>query len=487
MLFSPVLMAEEAKTIFYSTPGVWNAIIQLGVIAALMLVANMLRRRIPFIRKSLMPVSVIAGFLMLGIKLLLRYVFKKDDIFDPELLDTVVYHCIALGFIAMSLRVTQKQPGSGVALAGAKTGAAIVGAYLVQAFTGLVITVLVMLLIKPDLFKAAGLLLPMGYGQGPGQANNIGMTYESYGFKGGQSFGLALAAAGYICACTVGVFVLNLWKKRGKLDVKKNITGRADELSVEYFQEKNEIPVSDSIDKLSVQMGFVLVVYFATYLITLGITTALDKWAPGIGGLLNPMLWGFNFIIGSAIAMLTKTLLGTAEKRGWMKRRYQNNYLLNRLSGFFFDIMIVAGIACIDPEDLSGLWLPFALMAVCGGIVTWFYLRFVSKRIYKGYYYEGLISMYGMMTGTIGSGILLLREIDPEFNTPAANNLVLGSSYGILFGAPLLLLVTTAAKPDVSIYLIMGVIAVYFALLMVFVLLVKGKKKNKKGEKKGAS
>lgn len=485
MFFSPVMLAEETKVIFYSTHGVWNAIIQLGIIAALMLAANMLRRRIPFIRKSLMPVSVIAGFLMLGIKLLFRYAFKMDKIFDQELLDTVVYHCIALGFIAMSLRVTGKEPGSGAALAGAKSGAAIVGAYLVQAFTGLVITVLVTLLIKPDLFKAAGLLLPMGYGQGPGQANNIGMTYESYGFTGGQSFGLALAAAGYICACTVGVFVLNFWKKRGKLDVSKNVTGKVDELSVEYFQEKNEIPVSDSIDKLSVQMGFVLLVYLATYLITLGITSALDKWAPGIGGLLNPMLWGFNFIIGAAMAMLTKTLLGTAEKHGWMKRRYQNNYLLNRLSGFFFDIMIVAGIACIDPEDLSGLWIPFALMAAAGGAATWFYLKFVSKRIYKGYYHEGLISMYGMMTGTIGSGILLLREIDPEFNTPAANNLVLGSSYGILFGAPLLILVTTAAKPGVSIYLIMGIIAVYFALLMLFVLLIKGGKgKGKKRREK---
>ena len=485
MFFSPVILAEEAKTIFYSTHGVWNAIIQLGIIAVLMLVANMFRRRIPFIRKSLMPVSVLAGFLMLGIKLLFRYVLKKDDVFDPELLDTVVYHCIALGFIAMSLRVTKKQPGSGVALAGAKSGAAIVGAYLVQAFVGLVITLLVTLLIKPDLFKAAGLLLPMGYGQGPGQANNIGMTYESFGFTGGQSFGLALAAAGYICACTVGVIVLNFWKKRGKLDATNNVSGKVDELSVEYFQEKNEIPVSDSIDKLSVQMGFVLVVYFATYLITLGITSALSKWAPGIGGLLNPMLWGFNFIIGSAIAMLTKTLLGAAEKHGWMKRRYQNNYLLNRLSGFFFDIMIVAGIACIDPEDLSGLWIPFALMAAAGGAATWFYLKFVSKRIYKGYYHEGLISMYGMMTGTIGSGILLLREIDPELNTPAANNLVLGSSYGILFGAPLLILVTTAAKPDVSIYLIMGIIVVYFALLMLFVLLFKGGRGKKRKEKKG--
>ncbi len=469
-----IRFTDAQPQIFYATPGVWNMIVQLGIIAALLLLANLLRRRIPFIRRSLMPVSVLAGFLMLGLKLLLRKGFHTE-LFDHELLDTLVYHCIALGFIAMSLRVSQKA-ADGSGLAGAKSGAAIVGSYLIQGFTGLVITILLSLTIQPGLFKAAGLLLPMGYGQGPGQANNIGMTYESYGFAGGQSFGLAIAAAGYLCACTVGVCVLNFWKKRNRIDLSKNRTGKEETLTVDYFQDKNEISVSDSIDKLSVQMALVLLVYLLTYLVTLGITSALTAWAPGVGKLLNSMLWGFNFILGSAIAMLVKTLLSGLEKRGLMHRRYQNNYLLNRLSGFFFDLMIVAGIACIDPEDLTGLWLPFVLMAVAGGLVTWFYLRRVSKRIYQGYYHEGLISMYGMMTGTIGSGILLLREIDPEFATPAANNLVLGSSYAILFGAPLLVLVTMAAKSDLMCYIVTGIIVVYFTLLMLFIRFFKGKK-----------
>lgn len=478
MILFTVEGTARTAPVFYATHGVWNLVNQLGIIAVLMLLANFLRRQIPFVRRSLMPVSVIAGFMMLGVKLLLEKGFKLTNVFDHELLDTLVYHCIALGFIAMSLRTVTKKAEGGDA-AGVKSGAAIVGSYLIQGFVGLVITVLLALTVKPSLFKAAGLLLPMGYGQGPGQANNIGMTYESYGFTGGQSFGLAIAAAGYICACTVGVIVLNFWKKRNLIERRGETKDGGENLTVDYFQDKNEIPVSDSIDKLSVQIALVLTVYMITYLVTLGITSALTKWAPGVGKMLNSMLWGFNFIIGSAVAILLRSVLSSLEKRGAIKRRYQNNYLLNRLSGFFFDIMIVAGIACIDPEDLSGLWLPFALMAVAGGVVTWFYLKRVSRRIYGGYYHEGLISMYGMMTGTIGSGILLLREIDPEFRTPAANNLVVGSSYGILFGAPLLILVTMAAKSDVMCYIVAGIIAVYFTLLMLFIRFFKGKKKAK--------
>ena len=112
-----------------------------------------------------------------------------------------------------------------------------------------------------------------------------------------------------------------------------------------------------------------------------------------------------------------------------MTRQYQNNYLLSRISGVAFDLMIVAGIASINIEDLSGLWLPFALMAVAGGAVTLVYLQWICRRVYPEYYYEGLVSMYGMLTGTISSGVLLLREIDVSFQTPAANNLVIGSSF----------------------------------------------------------
>ncbi|MBO6061323.1 MAG: hypothetical protein J6P98_04320, partial [Clostridia bacterium] len=413
-----VLLSAESGSIFYATPGVWSAVVQLGLIAVFVLIANCLRRNIPFIRKSLMPVSVLAGFLLLGVRLLVEKGLHQTNIFNIEIMDTLVYHCIALGFIAMSLRVVEKQKSAAAAV-GARSGTMIVGTYLVQGLTGLMITVVLALTIKPDLFKAAGMLLPMGYGQGPGQANNIGMTYETLGFKGGRSFGLAIAAAGYICACTVGVIVLNFWKKRGRVKGGGSDTESPEVLPHSYFRGENEIPDSDSIDKLSVQIGLVLLVYMITYLVTKGVTSALDKWLPAVGSMLNAMLWGFNFIIGSAIAMLTRGLLVKAETHGLIKRRYQSNYLLNRLSGFFFDVMIVAGIACINPEDLSGLWLPFVLMAVAGGVVTWFFLKTLSRKLYPDYYYEGLISMYGMMTGTISSGILLLREIDSDFKTPA--------------------------------------------------------------------
>ena len=120
----------------------------------------------------------------------------------------------------------------------------------------------------PGFFKAAGILLPLGYGQGPGQANNTGSIYETnWGFVGGRSYGLALAATGYICACVVGVIILNVLVKRGRIN-KIDHNELSGSVSVDMFQSESEIPISESIDKFSIQMAMVVMVYFVTFLVS---------------------------------------------------------------------------------------------------------------------------------------------------------------------------------------------------------------------------
>ena len=445
----------------------WNIIVQFGLLAGAILLANILRQKLTFIRKSMIPVAVLAGFLLLFAKILGLVTL------DQTMMEMLVYHGIALGFIAMSLRVPEERTKGNSDLTGFKSGAIIVSSYLVQGVTGLLITILLAATVMPQLFPASGLLLPMGYGQGPGQANNVGSSYEALGFAGGRSFGLAIAAAGYLVACVVGVVILNVLSRRGKVGQGRASAG--EQPAADFFQGKDEIPISDSIDKLSIQLAMVLMIYVATYLCAWGTTSGLSAISEGLANTLNALIWGFNFIIGAALAMLTRVLLARWKRTGVILRQYQNNYLLNRLSGFFFDIMIVAGIASINPEDIRGLWLPFVLLVVAGAIVTWIHLAFVCKVVYRDYYYEGLISMYGMLTGTISSGILLLREIDPDLSTPAANNLVIGSSFGIILGAPVLVLVGIAPR---SPWLVVLLAALYCVILYAVILKAHRKKKT---------
>ena len=85
--------------------------------------------------------------------------------------------------------------------------------------------------------------------------------------------------------------------------------------------------------------------------------------------------------------------------------------------------------------------------------------------------------MFGMLTGTISSGILLLREIDGEFSTPAANNLITGSSFGIVLGAPLLVLVGLAARSELLCWITLGIILVYAGLLIAIIQYPFGKRR----------
>lgn len=452
----------------------WSPIIQIGILASLVLLANLLRRKVKLIQKAMIPTAVLAGFLLL--------IFKSTNLIpfiSAEFLESITYHTIALGFIAMSLRVPEKTVDS-QRMIGSKSGALIVSTYLVQALTGLVISIALAYSFMPDFFKAGGILLPMAYGQGPGQANNVGTSYESLGMTGGQSFGLSLSAAGYLCACVVGVVFLNIYNKKGYLkrsNKKDEISGS---VTIDTFQDNNEIPISESVDKLSIQIALVCIVYLLTFLVTWGITELLALISPGLAATVSTLLWGFNFIIGSMIAVCTRSLFGGLRKVKLMNRQYQNNYLLSRISGFLFDVMIICGIASIDINDLKDNWIPFIIMAVAGGIVTFIYLKYMCKKIYKGYEYEGFFSMYGMLTGTISSGVLLLREIDPNMKTPAANNLVTGSSFGIAFGAPLLILIGMAPKNDLMTFIAFGLVVVYLLALLFFIFKIGNKKRKPK-------
>lgn len=448
----------------------WNSIIQLAIIAAALLCAMFLRRGVPFIRRSLMPTSVLAGFILL--------ILKVAGVLTPDtqFMEWLTYHGIAIGFIAMSLKVPDRTGSEKGSLVGLKSGAIIVGSYMIQGVAGLVISLVLARTLLPNLFPASGILLPMGFGQGPGQANNIGSSFEALGFAGGRSFGLAIAAAGYLCACVVGVIYINYLVRSGKFK-KGRIEGSvSEEISVSQFQSDDEPPISESMDRFSIQVALVILVYLITFLLTKGICAGLRSISPGLASTVESLLWGFNFIIGSALAIVVRLVLAKLRKKRVVSAQYQNNYLLSRISGLAFDLMIAAGIASIDFGDLSGLWLPFVLMVAAGAVLTMLHLRYVCKKAYPDYYYEGLVSMYGMMTGTISSGVLLLRELDPELKTPAANNLVLGSSFGILFGAPLMVLVSLASRSFTMALITLGLLAVYYVILLIIVNIRKKKK-----------
>ena len=116
----------------------WNSVIQIGIIAFMMIFANVLRLKIPFVKKSLLPTSVLAGFILLGIK------YIPGVKINETFLDILTYHGIALGFIALSLRVPRNDSSAGGVRTAVNSGALIVSTYLVQEFIGLSISLILL-------------------------------------------------------------------------------------------------------------------------------------------------------------------------------------------------------------------------------------------------------------------------------------------------------------------------------------------------------
>ena len=453
---------------------VWGFFNIFAVLLLSLLAANALKKAIPALEASLIPTSVLAGIILLVISMIYNQIFGVR-LFEAKCfsgsgyayMEMITYHTLALGFIAGSLKSTGGKLSKKRTTEIFNTGVTTVSTYLVQGVVGMVITIAAAMIL-PQFFSAAGLLLPFGYGQGTGQAMNYGNIYETqFGFEGGKSFGLTVAALGFLSASIGGVIHLNVLKKRGKL---KNTTHTEETLTESQIQSLDEIPMQESIDKFTIQVALITLAYLLAYILMWLLGTLL----PGM----RAVIYGFNFLLGVLAATLLKGVLNFLKKKGIAKREYTNNFLLTRASNFFYDIMVVAGIAAIRLDLIDNYWGILLILGAAGLVVTYVYNRVVANVLFPEYKEEQFLAMYGMLTGTASTGVILLREVDGDFKTPVSENLVYQNFPAIAFGFPIMLLATMApVKPFMTLGLLFAFLLVLNVIL--FRAQIFGKKKVK--------
>ena len=150
---------------------------------------------------------------------------------------------------------------------------------------------------------------------------------------------------------------------------------------------------------------------------------------------------------------------------------------MNRVSNACFDLMVVSGIAAIRLDVLANYWVIILILGVVGLVITYFYNLVIARTLFKEYSEEQFLAMYGMLTGTASTGVILLRELDEDFKTPVADNLVYQNFPAIVFGFPLMLLATLAPKqPALTLVILIAFFAVMNVIL--FRLLIFKKKKS---------
>jgi len=501
------------SSLYFDNLEYWWLFIVIGIILACLLLANVLIQVIKPLKKALIPSPVLGGFILL----IFLSVFKAitgHALFNSQILEMITYHGLGIGFVASALKkktAAEKEAQSKSKSSIFDSSLVTVGGYLVQVVIGLIVSITLFFIIGS--YPASGALLPMGYGQGPGQALNWGINYETkipftlldgttIFFTGGTSFGLAIAAMGFISASIGGLIYILIQKKKGNVkfmgvdgeDVPKD--------NLETFVNVNDIPHSGTIDKLSVQIAIVVLTYLISFGIIMGVSALCDidlqnglasgkywlyteNWqelglekAEKTGllyGTIKPLMWGFNFIIGTGVAVGVKALLNGLTKAKAVKKEYINNYMMDRISGVAFDIMVVAAIGSIDLEAFSNInfVLPLLLMGVLGCVGTYFYCEITCNHLFTkgGYQEESFLSLFGMLTGTASTGVILLREIDPSFKTPALNNMVFQTLWSVALGAPVLLLMSNLGSGfgGFGLFACLAIFIVYFAIIMALI------------------
>ena len=418
--------------------------------------ALLLERYIPFFKKYFIPGAIVAGFLglLVGPQVLKLVPFSGDH------LSVIVYHLMSVGFISLAL----KRPSRKKNTEAVNTGLFIVSAYVVQGIVGFGLSLLLVCTVFPRLFPAFGMLLPLGYGQGAAQAFSMGRQWEADGFENGGNIGLSVAALGLLWSCVGGIPLMNYL-----IRVKKILPAHPHRDSKPDSSQK-EMREDVSAESFTIQLVLIGVIYLLTYLAIAGLSSLLKR--SGIfGQTFSNMLWGFSFIVATVFALLFRAGYDLLRSKKLVKKEIVSDFLLDRISGGTFDFMIVASIAAISITVLRDYIVPTLIIGTVGGFVTVWYTVFVCRRIYRTDALENILVLYGTLTGIVSTGLALVKEIDPDLESSAPKNVVLGSGTGLFIGLPLMLLLSVPIvgivthRPIMYLYTLLA-LAVYLAALL---------------------
>ncbi len=437
-----------------------DVFLDVAFIGSCLLVAILLRRFVPVFQEYLVPASLIAGFVGLAAGPEVLGVI----VFPIERMGAYVYHLLALTFICVGLH----GGGARHTYGAVNLGFMQVMSMLLQGILGISIAVTVMLLLDGGVQPASGMLLPLGFAMGPGIAYSIGRSWEAYGFEQAASVGLTLAAIGFLAAYFVGVALVNRGIRRGIAG--REASGGVSRAERTGIRDEDSRPEAGrltffpgAIEPLAFHLAVVGAIYLATYWLTGLIASGLVY--AGLEAEV-PVAWSFHFILANLIALASRRLLRLAGADGVF-----DDGMLHRLTGLMADFLIAVSIMAIS---LSMAWryaLPIALMSVLAVVMTYFTLRYASERVFTTYRFERFAGMFGEMTGTVTSGLALIRILDPEYRSPVAQDLVLSSGMALGLGFPLLMIInlpfTVFEGRLEGIFVVAGLMLGYLAVILV--------------------
>ena len=389
------------------------------MLSLLLLIGQVIRTKVRWTQKLLLPASVIGGLLgLIIIQLLQRYAPGSETFVSdatagwsklPSFLINIVFATLFLGVAIPPLKKVWRIAGPQLAFGQIVAW----GQYAVG--IGVTLFVLMRFFDIPPMF---GAIIPIGFEGGHGTAAGLAPVFADKGWAEGADLALGSATVGVVAGVIVGMALVN-WAAR-----RRYCKGAAEQRDSREVTGDGIVPVaerteagkltfrSESVETLAMHLAVVAVAMLIGYILKNGLTGLEGLW------LTDPK----NAILGSfplfPLAMVGGVILQKLFDR-FDRRQVLDRRLMRRLQGLSLDYLVVAALATLKIEAIITNIIPFLVLMLVGIAWNVWCVMFLARRMLPDYWFERSIAEFGQSTGVTATGILLLRVADPKFETKA--------------------------------------------------------------------
>lgn len=378
-----------------------NIIYDFCFMASLLLIAKIIRAKVTFVQNLYIPSALIAGFLglLLGSQFFNIIPFSHEISNYAGILISILFGSMFLG---NENKATFKKMLNSVGDTFLVNGASEIAQFGFFVFLGIAIL--------PTIFGninlAFGLMLPAGFVGGHGTAAAIGWVLAEAGWIDATSIGQTFATIGLLGGILIGVLLINIGARRGYTSIIKSVQNLPEDMMTGLVPVNKRSSFGDntvnsmSIDTLSWHISLVLIAVGGAY----GINHILKLVLPQV----SFPVYGLALLCSIVVQMFLRMLKMDA---------YIDKRIITHIGSSATDFLVAFGVASINVSIVFKYALPIILLVFLGFslIILWF--AYISPRFFKTYWFERGIYIFGMSTGVLATGVILLRITDPKFES----------------------------------------------------------------------
>lgn len=402
-----------------------NFMMAFGWASIMLCLGVFLRAKVPFLRNILAPASVVGGvlgFILVNVCSGLNLNLGTDT----EMYTSIVNNLFTISFISISLtKPASKEKNNSKNFLQGMVALGLIWCFL-YALPPIIATGLIKILGKDQNMDAIyGMLIPFAFCQGPGQAAAYGEIFEQYGWEKASVVAITFATIGFVAAFAVGIPVAKAGIKKGIVRHCKKIDDR---ILKGYLkkEEQTEYMVRDTNCNSNVEtLAFHFALIGGCYILAVGISKILSF----IPGFLGTSMSSMMFMNGMYAAYIVRWLMGKLNIDF-----LQDNVLQSKITGWTSDYLVVCSFMAISINLVSQWVVPILTVSLAVTIVTFLVCFYLGARIGGDNDFERTLGLYGICTGTVPSGISLIRIVDLDFETAtsaeigACNTVMLAST-----------------------------------------------------------